>query len=85
MVAVAQDKETNEWLKEMTSAIGDKYKEILATARESMFDIFVIVPHKALPKTYIGEDVLGNEIAMIWTEGIRLIVKPISTHGKRMN
>ncbi len=80
-----RDAESTAWIKELTSSITDKYKEILAKARESMFDIYSIVPHKTFPNTYIGEDILGNEIALIWTEGKELVVRSTSACGKRMN
>jgi hypothetical protein len=80
--------ETETWIKELSSALKNKYDSLLILAREKMFDIFTIVPYEGIPHLYYGQDVLGNNIAIVWFDDKEKLVHVESAKCafiKRMN
>jgi hypothetical protein len=80
--------ETETWIKELSSALKNKYDSLLILAREKMFDIFTIVPYDEIPHLYYGQDVLGNNIAVVWFDDKEKLihVEPVErSFTKRMN
>lgn len=81
-----RDESEKDWISELVSSLSTTHKNTLIAARELMFDIHSIYPHATFPKTYIGYDFLGTEIALVWYEDAIIKVVPTSIHSKkRMN
>lgn len=77
---------TVEWLKELSSSLENKYKETLSAARSELFDIFSLTAYNDMPDVFYGQDVLGNNIAIVWSDGKKIKVEPLLIgNNKRVN